>query len=121
MPWQEASTVSLRADFVAAANDSGEPIRVVCRRFGISPQTAYKWLGRYQAEGVAGLVDRPRRPRESPTRTNQAMEQAVLDLRAKHPTWGGRKLRARLRALGHEGVPSASTITAILHRHGRID
>ena len=49
------------------------------------------------------------------------METAVLALRDEHPAWGGRKLRRRLVDLGHAGVPSASTITEILRRHGRLD
>src|SRR4029077_19995038 len=92
-----------------------------CRRFEVSPKTAYKWLARFHAEGVAGLGDRSRRPARSPARTREALEQEVLKLRAEHPAWGGRKLRARLRALGTADVPSASTITAILRRHGRLE
>jgi transposase InsO family protein len=49
------------------------------------------------------------------------MEQTVLTLRAAHPVWGGRKIRARLTAQGCGGVPAASTITAILRRHDQID
>lgn len=44
------------------------------------------------------------------------MEAAVVALRLQHPTWGGRKLHARLRALGYPTVPAPSTITAILRR-----
>lgn len=50
-----------------------------------------------------------------------AVEELVLAVRDEHPSWGGRKIRRRLQDLGHNGVPSASTITALLHRHGRID
>lgn len=49
------------------------------------------------------------------------MEERVLALRERHPAWGGRKLRRRLLDLGVTDVPSASTITAILHRFGRLD
>ena len=51
------------------------------------------------------------------------MEQAACALRRRHPAWGGRKIHARLLALGHERqlVPAASTITDILRRHGLID
>jgi transposase InsO family protein len=45
----------------------------------------------------------------------------VLSLRTEHPSWGGRKLHHRLRALGERGVPAASTITGMLRDHGRID
>ena len=70
---------------------------------------------------MPGLFDRSRRPLASPFRTPAAMEARVLGLRTEHPVWGGRKIARRLRDLGMEGVPSASTITEILRRHGRLD
>jgi transposase InsO family protein len=92
-------------------------VRQLCRQFEISPTTAYKWLERFQANGVQGLQELSRRPQRSPARTAEELEKAVIAQRQKHPAWGGRKLRARLLALGHTQVPSPSTITSILHRH----
>jgi len=54
----------------------------------------------------------------SPGRTPAGVEAAVIELRTAHPAWGGRKIRARLLALGMEHVPSPGTITAILRRNG---
>lgn len=119
MPWQEVSTVSLRHEFVTLASREDAPIRALCRRFGISPETGYTWLRRYQAAGPDGLVDRSRRPHRSPRQTPAAVETAVLALRDAQPTWGGRKLAAVLRARG-EPAPHPATITAILRRHGRL-
>jgi transposase InsO family protein len=93
----------------------------LCRRFGISRKTGYKWLGRVKGAGAAGLADRSRRPRRSPGRTAAVMEAQVVELRGAHPAWGGRKLRRRLLDLGAQGVPAASTITEILRRHKRLD
>ncbi len=118
MPWGELSVMSLRREFVALARQDGANIRALCRHYGISPTTAYKVLGRIAEEGEAGLADRSRRPQHSPGRTPAAVEDRVLTLRDRHPAWGGRKLRRRLLDLGVEGVPSASTITTILARHG---
>jgi transposase InsO family protein len=118
MPWKEVSTVSLRLEFVTLAQHEAVPFRELCRRFGISAKTGYKWLRRFRCGGPAALEDQARRPHHSPGRTGAATERAVLDLRARHPAWGGRKLRARLQALGQAEVPAASTITAILRRHG---
>jgi transposase InsO family protein len=86
-----------------------------------SAPTAYKWMARYRAQGRDGLADRSRRPHGSPGRTVPAIEDQVIALRDAHPAWGGRKLRRRLVDLGAEGVPSASTITQVLRRHGRLD
>ena len=49
------------------------------------------------------------------------MEQAVVDLRREHPTKGAHVLAQMLKNRGYEGVPSKSTITAVLRRHGLID
>src|SRR5206468_1491462 len=121
MPWKELSIVSNRNEFARLASVEGANIRELARRFGVSPTTAYKWLDRYHAAGVTGLLDHSRRPLASPGKTSETVEAAVLALRDQHPAWGGRKLRARLQALGHTDVPAASTITAILRRHNRLD
>jgi transposase InsO family protein len=113
--------MSQRREFVALAGAEEANVSELCRRFGISRRVAYKWLGRYEAEGESGLADRSRRPRRSPGQTPEAVESSVLELRAAHPAWGGRKLRRRLQDLGAEAVPAASTITEILRRQGRLD
>lgn len=120
MPWQEASAMSLREEFVMLATQDGVKMRELCRRFDISPKTGYKWLDRYQREGWAGLADRSRRPHSSPSATSAELEKKIVQLRGNR-SWGGRKLRRRLQDLGYRDLPSASTITAILHRHGLIE
>lgn len=120
MPWAEVSLMVLREEFVQLAGVEGANVRALCRRFGISPPTAYKWLRRFKQAGLAGLQEHTRRPHDTPTRTMAAMEALVLALRDDHPAWGGRKLAARLEAPGHRAVPCPSTITRILQRHGRI-
>ena len=100
------------------ASVEGANVRSLCRRFGISPTTGYKWLERWRVHGTAGLEELSRRPQHSPRRSDAATETAVLTLRAEHPAWGGRKIARRLKDLGHKEVPAPSTVTAILRRHG---
>lgn len=118
MAWQEASIVDQRREFVALARAEGANIAWLCRRFSISRATGYKWIERDKCG--EGVLDRPRRPRSSPGKTHEHVERVVLALRDAHPAWGGRKLRARLLALGERGVPAPSTITEILRRHDRL-
>ena len=113
--------MSQRLEFVSLATAEKANIRHLCRCFGISCATAYKWLDRFQAAGANGLEDRSRRPQHSPSRTAAAMEETITELRRQHPAWGGRKLAARLLKLGHAEVPSPSTITAILRRQQLLD
>lgn len=117
MPWQEMSVMSSREEFTALAQQEGSNLRLLCRRFGISPTTGYKWLQR-KAQGEP-LSDRSRRPLQSPGRCASAVEVAIVALRAQHPAWGARKLARRLEALGH-AMPAVSTVHAVLRRHGLI-
>lgn len=120
MAWQPKDLMDIKRDFVALALQQGCNRRELCRRFGISPKTGYALLARHAQEGSAAYVPRSRRPTGSPTRTAPEVEKAVTDLRASHPAWGSRKIARRLADLGMVKVPPASTITAILHRHGLI-
>ncbi|HEV2828268.1 MAG TPA: IS481 family transposase [Pyrinomonadaceae bacterium] len=117
MPWRISSAMSQRHEFVMLAGQEKANVRQLCRQFGISSATAYKWLHRFQAHGIQGLQELSRRPQRSPARTAEEIEKAVIAQRQQHPAWGARKLRARLLALGHTHLPSPSTITSILHRH----
>jgi len=118
MPFHEVSRMDARSEFVMLASEEGANIRQLCRRFGISPTTGYKWLERWRAAGRSGLQEQSRRPQTSPARSIWAVEDAVLSVRAEHPAWGGRKIARRLKDLGQEVVPAPSTVTAILKRHG---
>lgn len=121
MPWTECDQMSLRLEFVTLASADGANVAELCRRFGISRKTGYKWIERHRAGGEAALVDRPRRPRRLRAPTPAEVEAAVVALRRDHPAWGGRKIKRRLEDLGHADIPAASTVTKVLHRHGLID
>jgi transposase-like protein len=116
MPWQECSVATERAAFVRAVQQEEGSIAELCRQFGISRPTGYRWL--HRAHSGQLLTNHSRRPHASPRQTSAVVEQRVLALREQHPAWGGRKLHHRLVAEGLEDVPAPSTITAILRRHG---
>jgi len=121
MPFCEVSVMDQKREFVGFATSEGANVRELCRRFGISPTTGYKWLERYRSEGLAGLSERSRRPRSSPQRTASAVEAKVLQVRDEsNNVWGGRKIKWALENDGELDVPAASTITAILRRHDRL-
>ena len=130
MPWKETTKMELRLEFAKLADREEANMSRLCRRFDISRSTGYKWLRRYRAEGKAGLRDRSRRPRSSPAKTPDHIEEAARgSVRSEHSAWGGRKIRAVLRrqaeeagefSFGPEAVPAASTITAILRRRGQL-
>lgn len=119
MPWREVSLMDQRMEFVRLFQLPEVNRRELCRRFGISPKTGYKWLSRAAAGDPDWAQDRSRRPRGSPKRSDAAMEAAVLAIRDAHPAWGARKIYRRLQILQAD-APVASTVHAILQRHDRV-
>src|SRR5262245_60648427 len=96
MPWKEQRVMGLKLEFVKRARRRGANIAALCREFGISRQTGYKWLARYKREGFDGLEERSRRPQETPLGTAEDVVMAIVTERQKHPRWGPTKLRALL-------------------------
>jgi transposase InsO family protein len=117
MPWREVSIMDQRREFVRLATREGTNRRELCRRFGIHPDTGYKWLGRWAANEE--LADRSRRPHTSPKRTNAEIETRILAVRVAHPAWGARTIAHVLKKDGLQ-PPAVSTVHEILRRHDRI-
>ncbi|MCL2101712.1 MAG: DDE-type integrase/transposase/recombinase, partial [Fibromonadales bacterium] len=107
-----------RASLVEDIKSGNLSISELCRNYGVSRPTAYKWLER--SEHGESMDDRSRIPLNSPSKTCPAIESVIAQARQQHPSWGGRKLKAYLERKGESGIPSAKTVTAILHRNGLI-
>lgn len=118
MPWQEVSTLKLRKDFVVLASAAGANMSELCKRFGISRPTGYKWLERFRKQGEEGLGDRSRRPHSCPNRTPEPVEKRIEEIykQYKKHQWGARKVWGCLRNEGYETLPAVSTVHAILAR-----
>ena len=119
MVWNETCVMDERVSFVAACLAGDESVLELCRQYGISSKTGYKWLGRYRSEGVTGLADRSRAPHSNPRAVGPEIVQAVLEVRHRHPSWGPRKVKAYLEdCCGDRLWPSASTIGNLFDRAG---
>ncbi len=118
MPWRETCSMEERMRFVLVAREEGAVMARICATFGISRDIGYKWLARYELEGVEGLKDRSRAPHH-PGRSREA--ELVDDVLALHERygWGPKKLRHKLGELRPEIVlPAASTIGDWLAKRG---
>jgi transposase InsO family protein len=120
MSWKVSDRMSERMGFVLRLK-AGERMTDLCREFGISRKTGYKFWDRYQRYGGAGLFDERRCPIRVPRRTSDEIQELILAAKASHPTWGAKKLRE---VLGdeHPGIrlPVRSTIDVLLGRHGLV-
>lgn len=136
MAWKETCPVDERKVFMAewerqSVQGAGRiNMSALCRAFGVSRQTGYKWLRRYVAAGrnVKVLEDLSHRPKRSPLATPEAVVEVILEARRMHPGWGARKLRAWLlrraawlhqnKGLDAACLPTPSTFGAVLRREG---
>jgi transposase InsO family protein len=119
MPWKVQPMSEVRFAFVYQVETLHRPVAEVCREFGVARKTGYKWLSRSREEaGSEALQDRSRRPRSTPRRTAEELENQVLAVRDQYG-WGARKIRALLQRQGVE-LPSINTVHAVLRRHGRL-
>ena len=91
----------------------------LCRTFGVTRKTGYKWVERYESGGMEGLRDLSRAAHEHPNAVGEEMEERVMEQRRRHPYWGARKIHAVLERDGGAGrIPAVSTIGAILRTNG---
>lgn len=118
MAWKESNIVDQRYRFILDVL-SGTSMAEACRRGGIDRKTGYKWKGRFEANGRAGLVDLPRIAHYRPHSLEEEVADVLLALRRKRPTWGPKKLLKYL-APRHAMLtfPARSTVSELLKREG---
>src|SRR3954468_4327870 len=119
MGWTETCAVDERMRFMVAVEKGEESFAAICRRFDVSRRVGYKWLARFEEEGVAGLLDRSRAPLRHPQAIAPNIAERCLEVRRAHSTWGPVKVRAYL----ERGAPKAdwavaSTIGELFDREG---
>lgn len=117
MPWNARSHLDERMLFISRAK-SGEKVTDLCREFGISRKTAYKFIGRYDLHGPSGLHDVSKRPHNCPNETPPEIKSLILNAKRDKPTWGAGKIREwLLRKNPDLKVPSRFTVHEILNKY----
>src|SRR5579863_3690716 len=119
MSWMHTEPMEQKIAFISQAQSVAQGgFAALCREFGISRKTGYKWQSRYrQAGSLTALEERSRRPRRSPQRIDASLEERILELR-QPDGWGARKI-AHL--LWEEGMRiSVATVHRTLMRHGQV-
>ena len=109
----------LRFEVLFEPARTGETVADVCRRYGISRDTYYRYRRRYLTEGIEGLEDRSRKPKSSPAQIQTEVELRIVEMRTTHPRWGARRIRAELAREGLD-APAVSTVHQALRRHGLV-
>ena len=96
---------------------TGDTITNICKRYGISRKTYYKWNNRYKQKGIEGLSDISRRPHNIMyKKVTSEIEETILDLRLSK-RFGCNRIKFRLRRIVGISL-STRTIYKTLKRHG---
>ena len=118
MPWKEALVMDQRIEFVMKALNHpnfGE----LCREYGISRKTGYKWRDRFVSHGLGGLSELSRRPHSHSQQLEEDVVCQILRLKHAHPYWGPRKLRELYRRMERGAEPpSESSFKRVLEKAG---
>jgi transposase InsO family protein len=121
MPWKETDAMNERSEFVLRAIET-DNFRELCREYGISPKTGYKWRERFLQRGLAGMADESRRPDNSPGELSEAVVCEMVRLKEAHRGWGPRKIRELYaRVHGRAATPSESSFKRVLDRAGLVE
>lgn len=118
MPWKDRTVEELREEFVHAAAGSSRNFSALCREFGITRKTGYKWITR--SRGGETMQNRSRRPHSVANRTAPEIEQQIVAIRQAHPGWGARKI-AHVLGETEPCPPCVKTVNNILNRYHCID
>src|SRR3990172_6085625 len=121
MPWKGVTMNEQRQRFLEDYKLNVYTTTDLADRFGISRRTAHKWIDRFEQSGLSGYHELSRRPHSSPSQTDPAIVQQIVDLRVAHPRWGPAILLDLLRKRRPKAhLPSVSTAARILSRNGLV-
>jgi transposase InsO family protein len=116
MPWKKSEPMEQRVEFVLRALRT-ENFRALCREYGISAKTGYKWQERFLRSGLGGMEEESRRPQSHAEQLGEGEVCAIIGLKMAHPRWGPRKIR-ELYLRQHGAVASESSFKRVLERAG---
>jgi len=119
MPWKEINVMDQRTEFILRAFKKNAPFKSICKDFGISTKTGYKWLNRFIDEGIYGLDDRSRRPHRHSRQLNEDITCRLIKLKTAHMGWGPKKI-ADLYERQYGKAPSRSSVHRVLEKAGLI-
>ena len=123
MAWLETEPMKEKMKFITAVLENKNEIAFteLCENFNISCKTGYKYVNRFKEEGIDGLKERSRAPHCNANQMPEHVEEAILKVKYRYPSWGSKKVSTWL-TQEHAEIqwPVKSTIDALFKRHGLV-
>lgn len=119
MPWQEVTKMEEKKAFIWRAFDRKENFSQLCKEFGISTKTGYKWKERFKKDGLSGLTDQSRRPKKHSNQLSEEVICKIIRIKTTKPNWGPPKIRKVYERENPDSyLPSPATFERVLKRSG---
>lgn len=121
MPWKDTTAMEQKLEFINEWRSGNFNFTQLCKEFGISRPTGYKFIKRYREKGLEGLKELGRQPHSHPRQTSDRLVKAIVKLRKAHPRWGAEKIWKLLQKdFELDEIPCVSTISRIIKRNGLV-
>jgi putative transposase len=119
MPWKEVTKMEEKRAFILRAFDRNENFSQLCKEFGITPKTGYKWKERFLTDGMPGLEERSRKPKRHANQLSEEVVCKIIKIKALKPNWGAPKIwKVYERENTGSYLPSESSVERVLRKAG---
>lgn len=118
MAWENFKVENQRLQLVLAYLSKVDTMTNICKLYGVSTRTAYKWVRRYLEMGEDGLKDLSRAPHKTPQIYSNELIDLAIDIKLKYRKWGPKKVLVVLeKQFPNEKWPSATRLYEVFKDH----
>jgi len=119
MPFKGVDIMDVKKEFVLKSLDKQVNFTELCREYGISTKTGYKWRHRFVNEGYSGLAEHSRKPLNNSKSMPEPVSVELLRIKILHPSWGAKKILAIYKRNSNgKYIPVRSTVERLFSRAG---
>lgn len=105
--------MDIRVRAVIVSTEGIKTDKEISSSFGISERTLRRWRKSYKAGGIAGLNPKSTKPINSSNQMSKALENKIISLKQKYPSWGARRIKHQFNLPVHW-----TGVHRVLKRHG---
>ena len=118
MAWESYKLEEQRLQVVQAYASGDSSMTHICKQYGISRKTAYKWHQRFLDLGKEGLKDLSKAPKTPNFCYSNKQIETAIDLKLRYRTWGPKKILIKLEEkYPNENWPSPTRLYEIFKEY----
>jgi len=119
MPFKGVDVMDVKKEFVLKSLEKYVNFTELCREYSISTKCGYKWKKRFLEEGMAGLEEQSRRPKDNNRSIPEPVSVELIRIKNNHKSWGAKKILAIYKR-NNKGkyAPVRSTVERLFVRAG---